>query len=81
MNTISTTSTAAPGLWTNGLLTTLQRWWLAYSTWRNEQAAIAALGSMSDRELKDMGIYRCEIESAVTAPRAGSCVKLNQNAQ
>src|SRR5262245_14096515 len=33
----------------------LKRWWVAYITWRMEQAAIAHLWSLSDRTLKDMG--------------------------
>jgi uncharacterized protein YjiS (DUF1127 family) len=43
------------------LAATLKRWWIAYITWRIEQAAIAALSSMSDRELQDMGLTRSEI--------------------
>jgi uncharacterized protein YjiS (DUF1127 family) len=38
---------------------------MAYLTWRLEQAAIAQLGALSDRELKDIGLRRCEIEGAV----------------
>jgi uncharacterized protein YjiS (DUF1127 family) len=30
-----------------------------------ERAAIAALSSMSDRDLRDIGVYRCEIEQCV----------------
>jgi uncharacterized protein YjiS (DUF1127 family) len=48
-----------------GLLATLQRWWGAYINWRLEQAAIARLCSMSDRELRDIGVTRCEIPNAV----------------
>jgi uncharacterized protein YjiS (DUF1127 family) len=48
-----------------GLLATLQRWWVAYINWRLEQAAIARLCSMSDRELRDIGVTRCEIPNAV----------------
>jgi uncharacterized protein YjiS (DUF1127 family) len=39
-------------------------------TWRIEQAAIAQLWSMSDRELKDIGLSRSEITSAVRAEAA-----------
>ena len=49
-----------------GLLATLQRWWVAYVNWRLEQAAIARLCSMSDRELRDIGVTRCEITRVVT---------------
>ena len=45
--------------------TTLNRWCVAYLTWRIERAAITQLGSMSDRQLKDIGISRSEIMSAV----------------
>jgi uncharacterized protein YjiS (DUF1127 family) len=38
---------------------------VAYLTWRIERAAITQLGSMSDRQLRDIGISRSEIESAV----------------
>ena len=43
----------------------LMRWWAAYTTWRIERLAIARLRAMSDRQLKDMGIVRAEIEFAV----------------
>jgi uncharacterized protein YjiS (DUF1127 family) len=38
---------------------------MAYLNWRLEQAAIAQLAALSDRELKDVGLRRCEIEGAV----------------
>lgn len=41
------------------------RMWTAYITWRLEQAVIKQLGSMSDRDLKDIGLTRSEIASAV----------------
>ncbi len=75
MNAISTGPTIAQGLSTNGPLATMHRWWLAYRAWRIEQAAIAELCSMSDRELKDIGICRCEIPGVVIAGRAGSRVQ------
>jgi uncharacterized protein YjiS (DUF1127 family) len=42
----------------------LKRWWMAYITWRIEQAAITQLSRMSDRELKDTGFTRPEITGA-----------------
>jgi uncharacterized protein YjiS (DUF1127 family) len=48
-----------------GLVASLKRWWVAYITWRTEQAAIAQLWSMSDRTLKDIGFTRSEIPRAV----------------
>jgi uncharacterized protein YjiS (DUF1127 family) len=46
------------------LVATLKGWWATYRTRRAEQAAIAQLWSMSDRELRDIGLTRSEI----TAP-------------
>jgi hypothetical protein len=37
----------------------------AFITWRVQQAAIAYLSAMSDRELHDIGLARSEIEPAV----------------
>ena len=48
-----------------GLDTALRRWWAAYRRWRAEQVAIARLYAMSDRQLRDIGIVRSEIEFAV----------------
>ena len=48
-----------------GPVAILKRWWTAYLTWRIEQAAIAQLGLMSDRELKDIGLARSQIMGAV----------------
>ena len=48
-----------------GLGATLNRWCVAYLTWRIERAAITQLWSMSDRQLRDIGISRSEIDSAV----------------
>jgi uncharacterized protein YjiS (DUF1127 family) len=53
-------------LTTHRAAATLQRWWLLYRSWRIEQAAITQLLSMSDCELKDIGIGRSEVESAVS---------------
>ena len=69
MSAISSASTATRGMseqsWTGRLVAALKQWWMAYITWRIEQAAIAQLWAMSDRELKDIGLTRCEITSAV----------------
>jgi uncharacterized protein YjiS (DUF1127 family) len=48
-----------------GLDIIFKRWWAAYRTRRAEQVAIARLDSMSDRQLKDIGIARSQIEFAV----------------
>ena len=44
---------------------TLNRWCVAYLTWRIERAPITQLWSMSDRQLRDIGISRSEIDSAM----------------
>jgi uncharacterized protein YjiS (DUF1127 family) len=65
MNTISNFRAMAPSLAgpssRGGLLAALKRWWVAYMTWRIQQAAMLTLGSMSDRELKDIGLTRSDI--------------------
>jgi len=69
MSTISSAQAAARSTTSHsraiGLAASLKRWWLAYITWRTQQAAVAALRSMSDRELKDIGLTRSEITGAV----------------
>lgn len=51
--------------WGSGLVSTLKRWWSAYLTRRLEQAAILQLHAMSDRELRDIGLDRSQIERSV----------------
>jgi uncharacterized protein YjiS (DUF1127 family) len=41
------------------------RRWLAYTDWRMERWAMARLGAMSDRQLKDIGLVRSQIPFAV----------------
>ena len=41
---------------------TVRRSMRAYATWRERRRAIHQFGSLSDLALKDMGIYRCQIE-------------------
>jgi uncharacterized protein YjiS (DUF1127 family) len=42
----------------------LQRLWLAYMDWRLRRLASSLLSRMSDRQLKDMGLSRSQIEIA-----------------
>lgn len=69
MNTISNETTSTEGLagqlWKTRLVANLKRWWTAFVTWRAEQAAIDQLAAMNDRELRDIGLSRTEIASAV----------------
>ena len=75
MSTISDTATARKWItrpsWAAKLAAALERLLVAYMTWRIERAAIAVLSAMSDRELKDIGLTRGEIASAVLIPGSG----------
>ena len=48
-----------------GLVATVKLWWIAYLTRRVERVAIMHLHAMSERELKDIGLTRSQIEQAV----------------
>jgi uncharacterized protein YjiS (DUF1127 family) len=58
------------------VLQIFKRWWAAYMTWRNEQRSIAELLSMNDRDLRDIGINRCEILRAVRGDTARERISL-----
>jgi len=51
--------------WNRRLVAVLKRLWVAYRNWRIEQQAIDQLRSMSDAQLKDIGLVRSRIEIAV----------------
>jgi hypothetical protein len=51
--------------WVSGLFAVTKRCWVAYIIWRIDQAAIAPLSSMSDREPKDTWLIRSEIVARV----------------
>jgi len=53
---------AVSGSW---IASTLWRCWQTFLDWRIEQAALAQLYSMSDYELRDIGLRRTEIDAAV----------------
>jgi len=65
ISSISTQSETVASSLTQLVWSTARRWWLAYLRWRIEQLTIDRLWSMSDRQLKDIGIVRSEIEFAV----------------
>jgi uncharacterized protein YjiS (DUF1127 family) len=48
----------------------LKRLLAVYTAWHRERRAIAELLSMSDRDLRDIGINRCEILRAVRGDTA-----------
>jgi len=52
-------------IWTRRLVEALQRQWVAYRHWHLQRQAIARLRSMSDAQLKDIGLVRSQIEIAV----------------
>jgi uncharacterized protein YjiS (DUF1127 family) len=47
------------------VIAAFRRWLSAYKKWKVEQAVIAQLQSMTDRELKDIGVTRTNINGAV----------------
>jgi uncharacterized protein YjiS (DUF1127 family) len=57
-------SNAAAQFSAHGFGATLQRWWSAYTARRAERLAMSRLREMSDRQLKDIGLTRSEIEFA-----------------
>jgi uncharacterized protein YjiS (DUF1127 family) len=65
VSTISRAPFAAQPSWTALLRTKFNLWKAAYRTWRIEQAAIQQLEQMSDHDLRDIGVARSEIPSAV----------------
>ena len=52
--------------WVSRLAATLKRRWVAYISWRLEQGAIAVFCSMSDRELRDIGLTRGDVTRAAS---------------
>src|SRR5262245_4597848 len=68
VSTISNTSAPREAV-AGGLLAmaapAVRRWWHAYIAWRVQGAVIAHLKSMSDRDLKDIGLSRSQIDASV----------------
>ena len=65
MSMLLSARAAARQPWTRGLTDALKRWRAAYQRRRAERLAIARLEAMSDRQLKDIGVARSQIEFAV----------------
>jgi uncharacterized protein YjiS (DUF1127 family) len=75
MSTIFSPATPAPEMtWPSrgsGLAATVKRSWVAHLRRRIEDAAIAQLHAMSDRELKDIGLTRSKIVCAARGEGTG----------
>jgi len=56
---------APAGTAPSGIAATLKTWWSSYINWRLQQLAVSRLRSMSNRELKDIGVARAEIDFVV----------------
>ena len=56
----------------------VNRWIAAFIAHRERQANLVALRHLSDRELKDIGLYRCEIGDAL-AERARARQRMQQS--
>ena len=72
MSTISSVAHRRDAIGNSGpgaALGALKRCWLAFLTWRIEQAGLATLRGMSDHDLNDLGIARSGIEEAVRGRR------------
>jgi uncharacterized protein YjiS (DUF1127 family) len=61
------TAAAVTGLrrWIGRLAATVAREWQAYRAEQARRAALKQLNSLDDRDLKDIGLRRCEIYTAV----------------
>ena len=67
MRTLSSTTSRLQSVATqpSQLVARLQSWWVAFLGWLMQREATLQLASLSDRELQDIGLRRCEIEGAV----------------
>ena len=73
-----------PGVPAGLVAAAAREWWTAYGTWVERRRAVRALGALDDRSLKDMGMHRSEIESAVlgqsSAPPPRSAAPISMQA-
>lgn len=69
MRTVSDPRAAPQNLagqfWVRGVIDPLKRWLMAYKKWTAERTACAQLHAMTDRELKDIGVTRTDVNYAV----------------
>lgn len=65
ISSISTQRATAAGSSVQVVSSIVKRWWVVYMHWRMERLTVARLHAMSDRQLKDIGIVRSDIEFAV----------------
>lgn len=69
MRTVPSGNAAPQGIarqfWAKRVAPPFRRWLVAYKSWKAERAAMARLHSMTDRELKDIGLTRSVISGAV----------------
>ena len=67
MRTLSSTTSRLQSVATqpSQLIARLQSWWVAYLDWWIQREAALQLEALSDRDLHDIGLRRCEIEGAV----------------
>jgi uncharacterized protein YjiS (DUF1127 family) len=67
MRTLSSTTARLQSVATqpSRLIARVQSWWVAYLDRRMQRSAILQLEALSDRDLRDIGLRRCEIEGAV----------------
>jgi uncharacterized protein YjiS (DUF1127 family) len=67
MRTLSSTTARLQSVATQPgqLIAKLQSWWVAYLDWCIQREAALQLEALSDRDLHDIGLRRCEIEGAV----------------
>ena len=67
MRTLSSTTARLQSVATqpSQLIANLRSWWVAYLDWRLQRQVILQLEALSDRELQDIGLRRCEIVGVV----------------
>lgn len=68
-------SNASPRLWRDVYLPTFRQMICAFRTWRAARLSERELHGLDDRTLKDMGLARGEIYSAVRERQRMSCAR------